>query len=323
MSARAISSTSFTYDAQALTLADLRGRLLGGTLRGSLTVPARTPHDALVRFHLADAEVAAVARLRGGTLDVRGRLTLDGEVRGDLSRPRSWQGQVRVDGSDVTLPGALARLGIGRVKAVARTNAGEVVSDVDASWPSANLTARAQLDSDRRLRLQARGRADLSALPQWAGRAVDVQLSGDGTWPLVAGTAVVDLTRAGVRRDADRIDIRLTPVKGPTPRWTGSLQSRRVSLPWVDVDALQTAIALSTAALEVERLTARVAGVSVQGSGRWSWDGIGAARIVAGPVALGAFAGCESRSGSRGHRPRGHRGQCEPGGHAGHGARRD
>ena len=102
-------STSFTYDTQALTLADLRGRLLGGTLTGSLTVPARTPHDALVRFHLADAEVAAVARLRGGTLDVRGRLTLDGEVRGDLSRPRSWQGQVRVDGSDVTLPGALAR----------------------------------------------------------------------------------------------------------------------------------------------------------------------------------------------------------------------
>jgi autotransporter translocation and assembly factor TamB len=284
-------STSFTYDAQALTLPDLTGRLLGGTLRGSLTVPARTPHDALVRIHLANAEVAAVARLRGGTLDVRGRLTLDGEVRGDLSRPRSWQGQVRVDGSDVTLPGALARLGIGRVKAIARTNGGEVVSDVDASWPSANLTARARLDPDLRLRLQARAGADLSALPQWAGRAVDVQLSGDGTWPLVAGTAVVDLTRTGVRRDADRIDIRLTPVKGPTPRWSGSLQSQRVSLPWVEIEALQTAVALSTAALEVERLTARVAGVPVQGSGRWSWDGIGAARIVAGPTALGRLPG--------------------------------
>ena len=284
-------STSFRYDAQALTLPDLTGRLLGGTLTGSLTIPANNPHDALVRFRLDAIDVGAVARLRGGTLDVRGRLAAEGDVRGDLARPHSWQGQLRLDGSEVALPGALARLGAGRLQAVARLNAGEVVSEIDGRWPSASLTALARVDPDRRLRVQARAGADLSALPEWRGDFVDIQLRGEGAWPFVAITAGIELTRPAARREAERIDIRLTPVKSPAPRWSGSLQARRLSLPWVGVDDVQAVLALTTAALEIERLGARVGGVPVQGRGRWGWDGIGAARVTAGPAALGRLPG--------------------------------
>ena len=166
-------SASLRLDDQALAVADVAGRMLGGQLHASLTMPAGRPNDTLVRFRLDDADAGALARLRGGTLDVRGRLALDGEARGDLARPLALSGQLRVDGSELSLPGALARLGAGRLRASARMAGGQIVSDAEGRWPSASLTASARVEPDQRLRVEARATTDLSALPGWGTGRLD------------------------------------------------------------------------------------------------------------------------------------------------------
>jgi autotransporter translocation and assembly factor TamB len=290
-------SASLHLDDQALTVGDVTGRLLGGRLQGSLTLPTDRPGDTLVRFRLDGAEAAAVAGLGGRAVDVRGRLTADGEVRGDLGRPRELAGQLRLDGSELSLPGALARLGVGRLSASARMASGQITSDAQGHWPSASLTARAQVEPDQRVRVDARATADLAALPGWGpGDSIDVTARGEGRWPQATLTAAADLTRAarvtsGPGSSAGRVELRLDPVAGPAPRWTGAIRSRRLALPWVEIADLQSALALSTDTLEITRLAARVAGMPVEGSGRWAWRGTGDARLVAGPVALARLPG--------------------------------
>jgi autotransporter translocation and assembly factor TamB len=279
-------------DEHAFTLSEVEGHLLGGRLHASLTIPSGRPQGALVRVRVEEVDAAALARLRGGTLDVRGRLALDGEVRGDFAQPMSLTGQVRVDGSDVSLPGALGGLGVGRIRAVARLGGGQVVADADGQWPSATVTAGARMDADRRLRGEARARADLAALPGWArGDQLDIAARADGRWPQTTFTAGVDLVRPAAGRHAGRIDVRVDPVPGTAPRWTGTVRSARFALPWVNVEDWHSALTLSTEALDVARPPARVAGVPVDGSGRWMWRGTGDARLMVGPAALARLPG--------------------------------
>jgi autotransporter translocation and assembly factor TamB len=289
--ARDLSGT-LRLDDQAFTVADVEGRVLGGRLRGTLSIPAGRPQETLARLRLDDVDAGALARLQAGLPDAHGRLALDGEVRGDLGRPMTLSGQLRVDGSELSLPGALGRLGVGRLRATARMAGGQVVADAEGRWPSASLTANARVEPDHRLRVEARARADLSVLPGWAtGDSVEIAARGEGRWPQTTLTAGVALARPAVRRDAGRLDVRLDPMAGIAPRWSGTLQARRLTLPWVDVEDLQSAVALSTDALDVARLTARVAGIPVDGSGRWTWRGSGDARLVVGPAALARLPG--------------------------------
>ena len=58
-------SASLRLDDQALAVTDVAGRLFGGRLQGSLTVPARRPNETLVRLRLDGAEAGALARLGG------------------------------------------------------------------------------------------------------------------------------------------------------------------------------------------------------------------------------------------------------------------
>ena len=297
-------SASFTYDTQALTLADLArpvarwhpdglaDRARAHPARCARPIPSgrrgRRRRGPPARRHARRAGPAHPRR-RGPWRSFPPAIVAGSGPGGRLGRCAArerWRG-----------------LGIGRVKAVARTNAGEVVSDVDASWPSANLTARVRLDPDRRLRLQARGRADLSALPEWAGRAVDVQLSGDGTWPLVAGTAVVDLTR---RRSATRC--------GPDRRSSHSCQG---SDPELDG---QPPVTTGLPPLGRRRRSAdrhRAVDRSARGRaahrprGRCPRAGLGTLELGrerrradrGRPGRTWRSTRCESRSGSRGHRP--------------------
>jgi hypothetical protein len=287
-------SGALRLDDKAFTVADVEGRVVEGRLRGSLTIFAGRPPDALVRLRIDDADAAALARLRGGAQDVRGRLALDGEVRGDLARPMSLTGQLRVDGSELSLPGSLARLGAGRVRATARMASGQVVSDVEGRWPSASLTANARVEPDHRLRVDARARADLSALAGWTtGDSIDIAARGEGRWPQATFTAGIDLARPATRRGG-RVDVRFDPVAGTAPRWSGMLRSRRLALPWADLEDLQGTMALSGDALDVSKLTARVATVPVEGSGRWMWRGTGNANLLAGPAALARLPGIPS-----------------------------
>ena len=289
--ARDLSGT-LRLDDQAFTVADVEGRVLGGRLRASLTMPAGRPQESLARLRLDDIDAAALARLQAGSPDAHGRLALDGEVRGDLGRPMTLSGQLRVDGSELSLPGALGRLGVGRLRATARMADGQVVADAEGRWPSASLTAQARVEPDHRLRVEARARADLSGLPGWTtGDSIEIAARGEGRWPQATLTAGVALARPAARRDAGRLDVRLDPMAGTAPRWSGTLQARRLTLPWVDVEDLQSALALSTDALDVARLTARVAGIPVDGSGRWTWRGSGDARLVVGPAALARLPG--------------------------------
>lgn len=288
-------SASLRLDDRALTVADVAGRVLGGQLQASLTMPAGRPNDTQARFRLDDAEASALARIRGAPLDVRGRLALDGEARGDLARPSSLSGQLRVDGSELSLPGALARLGVGRLGASIRMAAGQIISDVEGRWPSARLTANARLEPDQRLRVEARATADLSPLPGWdPGDSIVVATRGEGRWPQVTLNAEADLARPALRRDAGRVDLSLVPVAGRPPRWSGTLRSGRLALPWAEIADLHGALALSAEALEISRVVARVAGIPVEGSGRWAWRGIGDVRLDAGPVALARLPGVPS-----------------------------
>jgi autotransporter translocation and assembly factor TamB len=299
--ARDVSAT-LRLDEQALAFPDVAALLLGARLQGSLAMPLGRPNDTLVRVRLDGADAGTLARLGGGTLDLRGRLTLDGEARGDLARPLALSGHIRMDGTELSLPGALARLGAGHLRVSARMAGGQIDSDVEGQWPSAMLTARARVEPDQRLRVEAKATAGLGALPGWApGDSVDVTARAEGRWPQTTLTAAVDLARAPVgagaqpggrvAREAGRVDLRLDPVAGPAPRWTGSIRSRRLSLPSVEIADLQSALALSSDALEVSRVAARVASIPVEGSGRWAWRGAGDARLVAGPVALARLPG--------------------------------
>lgn len=279
-------------DDQALDVAGVDGRVLGGRLRGSINIPARRPDGTVTRVRLDDVDAGALARLRGGGLDLRGRIALDGEARGDLARPRSLAGRLSLDATDLALPGDLARLGAGRAQATARMAGGQGVAEAEARWSSATVAATARLDTDDRLRVEARSRVDLPILPGWtAGDAVEIAARGEGRWPKVAVTAGIDLARAAAGRDAGRVELRLDPDAGPAPRWSGSLRSRRLALPWIAVDDLQTALALSADALDVARLAARVAGIPVTASGRWMWRGQGEAQLVAGPAPLARLPG--------------------------------
>ena len=123
---------------------------------------------------------------------------------------------------------------------------------------------------------------------------------GEGRWPQAALTVSADLVRAaspaaqtGGRsgRGAGRVDLRLDPVAGAAPRWSGTIRSRRLALPWAEIADLHGALALSADALEIPRLAVRVAGIPVEGSGRWAWQGLGEARLVAGPAALARLPG--------------------------------
>ena len=211
-----------------------------------------------------------------------------------------------MDGSELSLPGALARLGAGRLRASARMAAGQIVSDVEGRWPSASLTASARVEPDQRLRVEARATADLSALPGWdPGDSIDVTARGEGRWPQVTLTAGAR-PRAPGRSDATPAASISASIPWPEPLRAGraALRSRRLALPWVEIEDLHSALALSTEALEISRLTARVAGVPVDGSGRWAWRGIGDAALVAGPAALARLPGVPPTSPSMARRAR-------------------
>jgi autotransporter translocation and assembly factor TamB len=279
-------------DDRALDVSAVEGRVLGGRLRGSINIPAARPGDTVTRVRLDDVDATALARLRGEGPDVRGRIALDAEARGDLARPRGLAGRVRVEATGVALPGDLARLGTGRVQATARMADGQGVAEAEARWPSASVTATARLEADDRVRVEARSRIDLAVLPGWAaGDALEVAARGEGRWPKVVVTAGIDLSRPAAGRDPGKVELRLDPDGGTTPRWSGSVRSRRLALPWIGIDDLLGALAVSADALDVARLTARAGGIPVTASGRWMWRGQGEARLVAGPAALARIPG--------------------------------
>ena len=285
-------SGTLRLDDKAFTVADVAGVVMGGRLRGSLTLPAGRPPDALVRLQVEDADATALARLWGGTLGVHGRLAFEGEVRGDLARPTSLTAQFRLDGSEIALPGSLVRLGAGRLRATGRVNAGQVVSEVEGRWPAANLAATARIEPDHRLRVEARAHVELSALPGWTSHdTIDVAARAEGRWPQATFTAAIDLARPAIGRHAGRVDLRLDPVTGESRRWSGTVRSARLALPWADVEDLQGTLALTPEALDAAKLTARIATVPVDAAGRWMWRGTGNAAIVVGPGALARLPG--------------------------------
>ena len=78
-------------------------------------------------------------------------------------------------------------------------NAGQVVSEVEGRWPAASLAANARIEPDHRLRVEARARVELSALPGLdSNDAIDMAARAEGRWPHATFTAAIDLARPAI-----------------------------------------------------------------------------------------------------------------------------
>jgi autotransporter translocation and assembly factor TamB len=235
-----------------------------------------------------------------GTLrvsDLRAELP-GGAVGGALTVSRAAADGVRiaeltVDG--LRLPRALAALGPGAVRATARLGSGRIeLGPASARWAHAQFDVAGQLGRGAPLALHAELDADLGGLGAAGGAtpvAGRVAVSADATGtlerPVVTGRVEARSLAIGTR-PVGPVELRVRlEAAGGLSRWTGTLDAGRVAAPPASVEELRAGFTLDADALDVQRLTGRVAGIPLELRGRWTWAGAGRAEADVGPVVLG------------------------------------
>ncbi len=193
----------------------------------------------------------------------------------------------------------LAPLGPGTVRAEARVTGGAIeLGPATARWADARLDVTGRVEAGQRLALRADLDADLGALGRAAvpgGVAGRVRMTADATGtrerPVLAGQVETGpLVVATQPVDRAVLRYRLEGHDG-LARWTGTLDAVRIAAPGLPLEDLSAAFTLDGTAVDVQRLTGRVAGVPVAGRGAWRWAGGGRAEADLGPVALAALPG--------------------------------
>ena len=228
------------------------------------------------------------ADLPGGT--VKGGLTVSPEATAGVSSV-----ELTLDG--LHLPYALAALGPGTLRARARLVGRTVeLGPATARWADAILDVAGRFEPGRSLALHADLDGQLGALSQATGpRPVDgrVRVAADATGP-------VERPVVTARIETDRLALGTQPIgrvelktrlegAGGFARWAGTLDAGRLAGPPASIENLQAAFILDADQLDVQRLTARVAGVPLDLRGTWKWTGTGRAHANLGPVALGSL----------------------------------
>lgn len=238
-----------TWDGRTLTLSDVSAETLGGRVEGSLTLPAGEPAAARLRLRAEALDLTALQSLAGRDAGLRGRLSGEGELQGDVRRPLEAAGQVRADVSRVTLPGALGSLGAGTAAGEARLGGGGLdVARLEATWPALHVRARGRATPAGAEGLLVSVTGDLARLAALAGRRD------------LAGEAVVD---------AD--------VRGPwsAPHLAGHAELRNVGLGPVRLDRARLPFAYAARAVRVEGGEANLGSsvVELAGVARFPSDG--------------------------------------------------
>ena len=278
--------------------ATVEGPVAAPRVEGRITVPELAAGSFHARAVLLEGSFG------DGTLHLRnihGDLP-GGPVRGafTLSPDRAGARRVHLSLNGLRLPGALASLGPADVQAEGRLDEGGGIGlgPATARWAAARLEVAGRVEPGGPLGLRADLAADLGPLARALGATdmagpAHVTVEATGTWdrPVVAGQADVGpLTLATRTIDRAQLRYRLASSAGFS-RWTGTLETPRVVLPGVPIEALRAAVVLDAERVEVQPLTARVRGIPLTLRGTWDWGGDGRAEGDLGPVALGGLSG--------------------------------
>ena len=278
--------------------ATVEGPVAAPRVEGRITVPELAAGSFRARaVHLEGSFGDGTLHLR----DIHGDLP-GGPVRGafTLSPDRAGTRRVHLSLDGLRLPGALASLGPADVQAEGRLDEGGGIGlgPATARWAAARLDVAGRVEPGGPLGLRADLAADLGPLARALGATdmagpAHVTVEATGTWdrPVVAGQADVGpLTLATRTIDRAQLRYRLASSEGFS-RWTGTLETPRVVLPGVPIEALRAAVVLDAERVEVQPLTARVRGIPLTLQGTWDWGGDGRAEGDLGPVALGGLPG--------------------------------
>jgi autotransporter translocation and assembly factor TamB len=199
---------SVAWDGATLSVEDVAAEALGGRLTGSVRLPGADVARARARLGLDAVSLLAIQELAARDVGLRGVLTGEVELDGNLLAPLEGRGRVRLSAERVTLPGTLVDLGPGTVQADARLRDGGLdIEQAEGTWPgvSARVSGRATLAEAQGLRADvtaALGRlAALAGQPDAAGTlAATGEIRGAWTDPAVTGRATVPvLETRGVR----------------------------------------------------------------------------------------------------------------------------
>jgi autotransporter translocation and assembly factor TamB len=290
--------------------AGLTGTLSGvaaidAALDGPLAAPrvdARVAVPELMAGPVRARNVRLEGRLVDGTLrvsDLRADLP-GGAVTGELTvSPGTTAGvrtvELTLDG--LHLPYGLAALGPGALRARARLVGRTVeLGPATARWADALLDVAGRFEPGQSLALHANLDGQLGRLAQAIGsQPIDgrIRATADAVGP-------VERPVVTVRVETERLVVGTQPVgrlelttrlegTGGFTRWAGTLGAARFAGPPAAVENLQGAFTLDADQLDLQRLTARVAGVPLDLRGTWKWNGTGRARADLGPVALGGL----------------------------------
>ena len=253
-----------TWSDGALSLDDVQAQLLGGRLRGSLTIPAVSPVAARVTVGLAQATLpGALGRL--GSVGVSAEARVIGTLI-ELERAHLEWRDVRLDVDGRIEPAGAIEL---------RGRAAADLGGLGRAFGSAAIAGRAVAVA------HAAGRFDA---PTLAGRIEldHLVVSGQAIDPVEAEFRLTTMATggAGAGRETSAVS-----------RLAGTIRSPRLALPSVRIEDLAAEVAVDAERLELFGARARIHAVPVELTGAWAWAGSGSARAVLGPAALGALPG--------------------------------
>ena len=261
-----------------------------------------------------------IAELRGAPIAAR-EVAIDGEWKDATLRLDDIQGQVgtgrlrarleagpfdhgaalvAVEVREIALPGSLAPLGAGSGVVQGRLRDGGVdLTRAEAKWTGVLATLEGRVAGGASLSLRGRLSADLGEIGRalgWGattGRAsLQAELVAGGGTPGVAGRVeIAELTAAGQTFEPIEGSFRIAAAPGSSGRWAGDVEVPRVRAGDVGVENLKAALAVDGARVALVRATARAAGMPVEATGAWNWDGSGRGRATLGPTALAAISG--------------------------------
>lgn len=251
--ARTIAGT-VDWSAGTFRARDVVAQTLGGEVRGAFELDASLGARVTARWR--GVALREVEPLLGVATGITGTLSGEGEVRGDVRRLLEGQGGLRVESTDLTLPGELRRLGPANVRVTGRFARGGVeIADGGAHW----ATARVERVSG--LALPEGPRTLRAAITADAGRLL--ALLGETR---VAGNATVDVELGG-RWAAPAID--------------GRLRAATLSVMGGRVDAVDVPFTLRAATLGVRDASATL------GASRLGLTGVAQASSLAALAAAG------------------------------------
>jgi autotransporter translocation and assembly factor TamB len=209
---------SLAWDQRMLRVSDVTAEAFGGTVAGALAWSPDRPAESRVDLRLSRIALDAVERLAKLSLGLKGDVSAAGELRGDLRHPEDLSGRVSLSEARVTLPGELAKLGTGTVRAELRVaRAGAEILEAQARWPllrAERLTGR--VDAGGAEHVKGIVTADVGRIAALFGTTTlegeaATTIDAGGAWPSLAvtGRTTAARFRAGDVR-VTNVDVRFT-----------------------------------------------------------------------------------------------------------------